>query len=36
MTGQANAQGDMAIGSLGTGLLSWKGDLGEENSHLGT
>lgn len=35
MTGQANAQGHTAIGSLGTGLLSWKGDLRKENSHLG-
>lgn len=34
MTGQANAQGRMAIGSLGTELLSWKGDLGKENSHF--
>lgn len=36
VTGQANAQGHVAIGSLGTELLSWKGDLGKENSHLGT
>lgn len=36
MTGQANAQGHAAIGSLETGLLIWKGDLGKENSHLGT
>lgn len=36
MTGQANAQGHTAIGSLGTGLLIWKGDVGKETSHLGT
>jgi len=32
ITGQANAQGCPAIGSLGTGLLSREEDVGKENS----
>lgn len=32
MTGRANAQGHLAIGSTGTGLLSWEEDVGKENS----
>lgn len=32
MTGQANAWGHLAIGSLGPGQLSWEEDVGKENS----